>query len=432
MYPTLTKNLMESRKKKTILSEFARSANIEGINNAGRAPSPVRVCIWLTIFVLLVALTINDVVQLVQDYLSYPVDVSTTLEHEDTVDFPSVTICNRNIVSCQNLQTFVKKYCEAKKVQCKNEAFIKELVNLGKCGEDGSENKEFSPGESNETNDEDGGDGDFFKKREKPSGSNFHLNKDTLQTKLGNQNQSQILKIGQDFLATYLQLSDFEKRKIGHSLTDLVKSCTFRGIDCINGLGGIGDTLMTYETSLSPKYGNCYTIFTENELLGRSSLTGADYGLSLVLNIQSDTYLRGGQSMAVGARVSVQDRNSLPLVEEFGLDMSPGALTSVSLQMVNITRHKYTGCVSNTWMGNEYEDQLKDEDKDLYGYVTYCKRKESLNFLKGGWGERNSKERIEGEKRREKERGREKETEGERSRKEDVGNMKILTKYPAI
>ena len=32
------------------------------------------------------------------------------------------------------------------------------------------------------------------------------------------------------------------------------------------------------------------------------------------------------------------------------------------------------------------------------------KRKESLNFLKGGWGERNSKERIEGEKRREKER----------------------------
>ena len=60
------------------------------------------------------------------------------------------------------------------------------------------------------------------------------------------------------------------------------------------------------------------------------------------------------------------------------------------------------------------------------------KRKESLNFLKGGWGERNSKERIEGEKRREKERGREKETEGERSRKEDVGNMKILTKYPAI
>ena len=43
----------ESIKKRGILHEFARNANIEGINNAGRAPTKFRVTVWLTIFVIL-------------------------------------------------------------------------------------------------------------------------------------------------------------------------------------------------------------------------------------------------------------------------------------------------------------------------------------------------------------------------------------------
>ena len=39
-------------------------------------------------------LTVVEVVGLVQDYLSYPVDVATTLSHENSVPFPSVTVCN--------------------------------------------------------------------------------------------------------------------------------------------------------------------------------------------------------------------------------------------------------------------------------------------------------------------------------------------------
>ena len=79
------------------------------------------------------------------------------------MDFPSVTICNRNIVSCKNLQNFIKT-CETKKSLCKNEAQIKELVNLGKCDQDGSEDKESSPEKSKETEDVED---DFFKRREK-------------------------------------------------------------------------------------------------------------------------------------------------------------------------------------------------------------------------------------------------------------------------
>ena len=122
---------MESASKRSIIHQFARNANIEGINNAGRAPTNTRLMVWLTIFVFLVALTINDVVQLVQDYLSHPVDVATTLEHENTVDFPSVTVCNRNIVHCGRLKRFIEK-CDSN-ANCTNKRHLETLLQLGKC-----------------------------------------------------------------------------------------------------------------------------------------------------------------------------------------------------------------------------------------------------------------------------------------------------------
>ena len=89
-----------------------------------------------------------------------------------------------------------------------------------------------------------------------------------------------------------------EKASIGHHIKDLVKECTFRGVDCLASLGG-EDSLMTYSRFLTPKFGNCFTIYAEEEMLGRSSMTGAAYGLSLVLNIEQETYLRGGATSMV-------------------------------------------------------------------------------------------------------------------------------------
>ena len=89
-----------------------------------------------------------------------------------------------------------------------------------------------------------------------------------------------------------------EKASIGHHIKDLVKECTFRGVDCLASLGG-EDSLMTYSSFLTPKFGNCFTIYADQEMLGRSSMTGAAYGLSLVLNIEQETYLRGGATSMV-------------------------------------------------------------------------------------------------------------------------------------
>ena len=211
--------MTESRTKKSLLAEFGRTTNIEGINNAGRAPSVTRLTVWLTIFVLLVALTLNDVVQLVQEYISRPVDVSTTLEHRDTIDFPSVTVCNRNVVHCGRLKKFIEKFCDTNKPMCENKSHLELLLQLGKCeveqqgpGDDSQLAQEAVKKEAEIEDDDD----TFLKRRKKQSGST--ASKDTLQQSLSSQNQSVVFKNSQDFLQVYLKLSDKEKFMIGHQV----------------------------------------------------------------------------------------------------------------------------------------------------------------------------------------------------------------------
>ena len=43
-----------------------------------------------------------------------------------------------------------------------------------------------------------------------------------------------------------------------------------------------------------------------------------------------------------------------------------GGLTSISLQMVEITRHKYSGCQATTWQDSQYGDQLSEQHKSDY------------------------------------------------------------------
>ena len=52
------------------LWQFARSTNIEGVNNAGRAGGGARTTVWLLLTVLLLALTANDIRQLVNNYIN--------------------------------------------------------------------------------------------------------------------------------------------------------------------------------------------------------------------------------------------------------------------------------------------------------------------------------------------------------------------------
>lgn len=364
----------EDKTVKNTLTNFTINTNIEGINNAGRSREKIRIFAWAVIFLVLVCLTCNDIRQLVGEYYEYPVDVSTTLEHKNAIDFPSVTICNKNRVSCKQLKNFRETECKAKSEFCEHPKELNLLWQLGKCDAKEPEDLPKPSGRTSSTT-------KVKSIRKKKGKKKDKQSKDTLGKTLNvNLQQSKNFAIEQKFLMTYLELSEMERFSIGHQLRDLIKSCSFRGVDCLETIDTDDEEslFMDYDVIISPNFGNCYNIYMIDDSMGKSSLTGASYGLSLVLNIEQEDYLKGGQTLAAGARMSIQDKKNLPLMDEYGIDIAPHALTSISLQVVNITRHAYSGCTGSSWessLSEQYKEQLEEHYDDMYSYsMTVCQK----------------------------------------------------------
>ena len=63
------------------------------------------------------------------------------------------------------------------------------------------------------------------------------------------------------------------------------------------------------------------------------------------------------------------------MIDEYGIDVAPNALTSVSLQMINISRHSYSGCHSTNWTDSLYKEQMDvDLISDFFYSVTACQK----------------------------------------------------------
>ena len=72
---------------------------------AGNASSWPRTLYWLLVFSVFFGLTLQGLVSVVLDYYSHPFDTGTELNHESSVDFPAITLCNLNRINCVNLMT---------------------------------------------------------------------------------------------------------------------------------------------------------------------------------------------------------------------------------------------------------------------------------------------------------------------------------------
>ena len=247
-------------------------------------------------------------------------DVSTTLQHQNAIDFPSVTVCNKNKVSCRRLGLLLQQCQTMPQVnilnkinininiinpeQCQHPLELERLHQLGGC----NVSQELKPSLHSDS------DSDSDLSVLTPTAGPAVVTKseiisDVLES-FQDVNQSAVFRADQEFLRTFLQLSREEKFLVGHQFSDLVKSCTFRGVDCLAMLGSeeFQMKFLDYQVHLSATHGNCFTLQTVSPVLGKSSLTGATYGLSLVLKLEQADYLRGGQTLAAGARVTVQVR----------------------------------------------------------------------------------------------------------------------------
>lgn len=90
-YVTLQlKMLLQSRMARSkdimkVLYDFGQNTSILGVSNAAKAKSRTRSVIWLIIFTVCAALTIQSIVGQVLDYFDYPVITTTEITYESEV-----------------------------------------------------------------------------------------------------------------------------------------------------------------------------------------------------------------------------------------------------------------------------------------------------------------------------------------------------------
>ena len=140
-----------------------------------------------------------------REYLEYPVDVSTTLEHRNAVDFPAVTVCNRNRVSCARLNLFLSS-C-SNQPACQNSAQLRALQQLG-CG-DQAPSQGQGLEQAGQASDGSGRSVDFgtLKKRKKKPKKGGSLGKVELKASLAGRQQGKQFIKEQNFLAAYQQVT---------------------------------------------------------------------------------------------------------------------------------------------------------------------------------------------------------------------------------
>ncbi|CAG0887052.1 unnamed protein product [Darwinula stevensoni] len=95
---------------KGTLNDYVLSTSIPGLYHAGRNIHIIRKTLWLLVFFAGVILTALSVGDLVEEYFQYPVTTFVSLNHEDTLMFPAVTVCNNNPISCTKLAKFRLQY----------------------------------------------------------------------------------------------------------------------------------------------------------------------------------------------------------------------------------------------------------------------------------------------------------------------------------
>ena len=63
-------------------------------------------------------------------------------------------------------------------------------------------------------------------------------------------------------------------------------------------------------------------------------LTGPNFGLELVINIETSKYMTGGVTPTAGARIVVHDNSGPPLPNEMGHYLEPNTITALAIEEV--------------------------------------------------------------------------------------------------
>ena len=183
------------------------------------------------------------------------------------------------------------------------------------------------------------------------------------------------------FVTRYMQLNENLRKTIGHHFgvneilriknnTGFFRACSLRGESCLDP--------KLWEVSNVPGYGNCFTFnaaYNEKDTKAprNATLTGVSNGLTIELFLHQYNYMLEGLSQKAGVRVVIHSPHSFPMVDASGIDLSPGAASSLAIQMNDITRMRppFVSMCINEWEETDLDISVMASERPQYSY-TVC------------------------------------------------------------
>ena len=318
---------------------------------------------WTILTLAFLAITGYSAMKIVIEYLTYDVVTSFSVEHKESLVIPSVTICNVNRIHCGNLMQKLEAY---DKVNETRKEMLCKLFKLTGCDVTVQVAENATDG---------------------------HISSNVGICDVAEYNYTYIEALHdklepdemlQAFLEITFKLNITELADLAHTPKNTIKKCTMGSITVTDQCKQtMSDTNAT--KIISPRYGVCY-LHNFEPLNSSSSPEGAgssgpDYGLNLILDIQSHYYMRYGLSQTNGMLITLNDPQAMPMVLAKPIHLTPNIKTGIKILKQTITRQKlpYVTDCSDTYP-TEYQSFLNFTSVKYSN--SYCKAMCLMEYVK--------------------------------------------------
>ena len=278
---------------------------------------------WTILTLAFLTITGYSAMLIVIEFIKYNVVTSFSVEHKDRLVIPSVTICNVNRVHCGHLMEKLEVYDKANETR---KEMLCKLFKLTGCDV-------------------------TVQVAENTMNGNITSNVGICDVSEYNHTYIEALheklrpdEMEQAFLDIYFKLNRTELADLAHTPEGTIKKCSMGSItvtpNCEQTMSGKNATKI-----ITPRIGVCYlhnfeplNSSTNPEAAGSS---GPDYGLNLILDIQSHFYMRYGLSQTNGMMITLNDPNAMPMVLAKPIHLTPNIQTGIKILKQTITRQKF-------------------------------------------------------------------------------------------
>jgi hypothetical protein len=306
-------NLRREKKVRNLIKKTLYNSSAQAIIKLVETPF-ISLKIFLSVCLIISSgLSSFLIIQLILDYLNYEVSTTSRTLYETPALFPQITVCNVNPFTTHYAAEFIKKI-----------------------------NQDLYP------------DVDIFNEDQMKK-LNFSM-KNVFINKIKN-------------FARYKMnsLNETEKKKLSHSLQDMMPSCYFNQKECL-----VND----FDWYFDPYYGNCWTFNSVQKLT--SSFPGEFYGFRMDLYINYCDKLNTINSYSGGLGALIRIANSSYLTNFYprdGIKLEPGQVTSISLRRsFKFSLPKpYSNCLIDNITNGAFKSELFDlirESRYLYTQPT--------------------------------------------------------------